>query len=80
MAEQPKKALCILRRRQLEARIGLSRATIYGRLNPKSPSYDPAFPKPIVLGTGMTNPPVGWIEAEVDDYLAAQVEKRHLAK
>lgn len=74
MTEQIKPALRILRRKQLEERTGLSRSTIYARLNPKSPSYDPTFPKPIELGHGMQNPPVGWVESEVEAYLVAQIE------
>lgn len=79
MAEQLKTALRILRRRQLEDRTGLSRSTIYSRLNPKSPNYDPTFPKPIELGHGMQNPPVGWVESEVDAWLNAQIEKSRMA-
>lgn len=71
--------LSILRRKQVEARTGLSRSTIYARLNPKSPSYDPTFPKPIDLGHGMRNPPVGWIASEVEDWLATQIEKSRTA-
>lgn len=71
MADQP---LRILRRKQLEDRTGLSRSTIYARLNPKSPHYDPSFPRPIELGQGMQNPPVGWVESEVDAWLSAQIE------
>lgn len=79
MAAQIQTALTILRRKQVEARTGLSRSTIYGRLNPKSASYDPDFPKPIELGRGMLNPPVGWIEAEVEAWIAAQIEKSRKA-
>lgn len=68
-------ALNILRRKQLEARIGLSRSSIYNRLDKSSKSYDPTFPRPIPLGSGMRNPPVGWIESEVDAWLAAQIQK-----
>lgn len=74
MSEQRQPALAILRRRHVEARTGLSRSTIYSRLNPKSPNYDPTFPKPIELGHGMKNPPVGWLESEVESWLAAQIE------
>lgn len=74
MAAQLQTALTILRRKQVEARIGLSRSTIYDRLNPKSPRYDETFPKPIELGVGMLNPPIGWIEAEVDAWLSAQID------
>lgn len=72
MSAQLQGALRILRRRQLEAKIGLGRTAIYERLNPKSPSYDPDFPKPIKLGIGK-NPPVGWDESQVDAWLASRV-------
>lgn len=75
MADKTSPPLRILRRKQVEERTGLSRSTIYARINPKSPYYDPAFPKPVELGRGMQNPPVGWVEEELDTYLVAQVEK-----
>lgn len=65
----------VLRRNQLEKKLGLSRSTIYGRINPKSPCYDPNFPKPIKLGAGAANAAVGWLAEEVDAYLAAQIKK-----
>ena len=64
----------ILRRKQVESRTGLSRSTIYAKLrrNPKRPSdYDPTFPKPISVGAKA----VGWIEAEVEAWLVAQINK-----
>ena len=67
-------ALTIIRRKQVEARTGLSRSTIYARLrwSAKRPGdYDPTFPKPISVGAKA----VGWIEAEIDAWLTAQVEK-----
>lgn len=54
-AIQEAKEIRILRRKQLEDRTGLSRSTIYARLNPKSPNYDPTFPRPIELGHRMKN-------------------------
>jgi prophage regulatory protein len=71
-------ALRILRRKQLEDKIGLSRSAIYGRLDPGSPYFDASFPRPVTLGGGK-NPPVGWLEAEVDAWLTAQVVKREAA-
>lgn len=47
MAAQIQSALTILRRKQVEARTGLSRSSIYARLrqNPKRPGdYDSTFP------------------------------------
>lgn len=78
MAAQLQTALTILRRKQVEARTGLSRSTIYAKLNrnPKRPSdYDPTFPSPISLGAKA----VGWVESEVDAWLAAQIEKSRKA-
>jgi len=78
MAAQIQAALTILRRKQVEARTGLSRSSIYARLrqNPKRPGdYDPSFPKPISVGAKA----VGWIEAEIDAWLTAQVEKSRKA-
>nr|VFJ76824.1 MAG: prophage regulatory protein [Candidatus Kentron sp. FM]VFJ77292.1 MAG: prophage regulatory protein [Candidatus Kentron sp. FM]VFK24107.1 MAG: prophage regulatory protein [Candidatus Kentron sp. FM] len=75
----PKSPLIILRRKQVEARTGLSRSTIYARLkpNPKRPGdYDPTFPQPISVGAKA----VGWIESEIDAWLAAQVEKSRNAQ
>lgn len=72
MAPQNAKALTIIRRKQLEARTGLSRSTIYAKMreNPKRPGdFAPTFPKPISMGAKA----VGWIESEVEAWLAARV-------
>jgi prophage regulatory protein len=68
----------ILRRKQVEARTGLSRSGIYARLkhNPKRPGdFDPTFPAAISLGAKS----VGWIEAEIEAWLAAQILKSRKA-
>jgi prophage regulatory protein len=78
MVAQINSALTILRRHQVEARTGLSRSTIYAKMqrNPKRPSdYDPTFPKPVSLGAKA----VGWIEAEIEAWLTAQIEKSRTA-
>jgi prophage regulatory protein len=65
----------ILRRKQVEARTGLSRSSIYARLrrNPKRPTdFDPSFPKPIHIGAKA----VGWAEHEIEAWLARQAERR----
>lgn len=75
MAAQAQTApIKILRRKQVEARIGLSRSAIYSRFkpNPKRPTdYDPTFPRPVPIGAKA----VGWVEAEIDAWLTAQVAK-----
>jgi prophage regulatory protein len=60
----------ILRRRDVESRVRLSRSTIYDKINPDSPRYDSSFPTPIHLGGGTA---VGWVESEVDDWLHRQI-------
>jgi len=55
--------MIILRLRDVKARTGLSRSTIYLRMS------QGLFPKPISLG-GRS---VGWIEAEVSEWIAYKV-------
>jgi len=55
----------ILRRKQVELRTGLSRSTIYARIQSNQ------FPKPIRLGARA----VGWLEAEIDEWLERQVAR-----
>ncbi|MDR1229031.1 MAG: AlpA family phage regulatory protein [Azoarcus sp.] len=79
MAAQIQSALTILRRKQVEARIGLSRSSIYARLrqNPKRPGdYDPTFPKPISVGAKS----VGWIESEITDWINNRIEESRQPK
>ena len=54
----------ILRLPKVKARTGLSRSTIYLRISEGS------FPKPVSLGGRA----VGWIEAEINDWLDQQIE------
>jgi prophage regulatory protein len=56
--------LSILRRREVEARTGLSRSTIYLRI------ASHAFPSPITLGNGRA---VGWVEEEIEAWLQQQI-------
>lgn len=54
----------IIRRKQVEARIGLSRSTIYEGVNAGT------FPKPIRLGAQS----VGWIESEIEQWICDRIE------
>lgn len=61
----------ILRLPAVKARTGLSRSTIYLRISQGK------FPEPITLGGRA----VGWLEAEVNDWLKQQIESsRHAAR
>ncbi len=70
MAAQIQNVLTILRRRQVEARTGLSRSTIYERIRAGT------FPAQVSLGGAKA---VGWIEAEIFEWITAQVEKSRKA-
>lgn len=69
MAAQVQQALTILRRKQVEARTGLSRSTLYAYIGAGQ------FPAPVALGARA----VGWVEAEIDAWLTAQIEKSRKA-
>lgn len=69
MSAQLERALTILRRKQVEARTGLSRSTIYARIKSRT------FPAPISLGGNA----VGWIESEIDAFLSARVQESRKA-
>lgn len=65
-------AVRVLRLKHLQERIGLSRSTIYDRMNSLSPRYDKNFPKPFRLG----GTAVGWLESEVNNWIYGKsVEK-----
>jgi len=57
-------ATAILRLPAVKIRTGLSRSTIYLRIS------EGRFPKPVSLGGRA----VGWIEAEMNDWLNQQIE------
>ena len=57
-------ATAILRLPTVKARTGLSRSTIYLRIS------EGRFPKPVSLGGRA----VGWVEAEITDWLNQQIE------
>lgn len=55
----------ILKRKQVEAVTGLSRSTIYAKLDPKSKQHDPDFPKALSLGAQS----VGWYSDEIENWV-----------
>lgn len=56
----------IMRLRQLQEYIKLSRSAIYDRMNEKSKRYDKSFPKSIRLGGGGA---IGWFKSDIDTWL-----------
>lgn len=69
MIAQLNTALTILRRKQVEARTGLSRSTIYLRIS------EGTFPAPVNLGARA----VGWVDSEIEAWIATQIEKSRKA-
>ena len=61
----------ILRLPKVMVRTGLSRSTIYARMN----ANPPTFPAPVNLGERA----VGWVESEVEEWIQARIESRAAA-
>ncbi|RYH06098.1 AlpA family transcriptional regulator [Tropicimonas sp. IMCC6043] len=49
------------RRPMVEQMTGLSRSSIYAKMDPRSPHHDPDFPKPVRLGKRA----VAWRESDI---------------
>ena len=64
MADASQLRHCILRRKQVEARTGLSCSTIYAQIKAGT------FPAPVSLGPRA----VGWIENDVQRWLSDRIE------
>jgi len=63
MSDQNQQRLSILRRKEVQARTGLARSTIYHYIKTGT------FPRPVPLGARA----VGWLESEVCDWIAERV-------
>lgn len=55
----------IIRIKKLQEIIGLSRSTIYEKMNKKSKRYDQNFPKPIKLSSSA----IGWLISDIEAWL-----------
>jgi len=73
MTSEVQKSATVLRCRDVQARIGLSKSAIYDRLSAKSPRHDPSFPRPFHLGGGRA---AGWLASEIDAWIATQAGRR----
>ncbi|AXO17980.1 helix-turn-helix transcriptional regulator [Providencia vermicola] len=61
-------SLRILRITELTKVLGISRSSIYEKLNPRSKYYDDTFPKPLKLGASS----VGWLYSEIEKWVASR--------
>ncbi|WP_064024594.1 AlpA family phage regulatory protein [Methylomonas koyamae] len=57
----------LLRIRDVIALTGLSRSTIYAKLDRRSPYYDEEFPKPRKLSKGK-NGAIAWLLSEIENW------------
>ncbi|NWB51088.1 AlpA family transcriptional regulator [Pseudomonas gingeri] len=73
MSIEPSQSLRVLRLRDVIQRVGLSRSTIYDRINPKSSRYDESFPKPIKIGASA----IGWIESSISEWIESKIKQSH---
>jgi len=65
MFNEKSEALVMLRLRDVLKRTGLSRSTIYNKLNVASCHYDAKFPKQVRVGKTS----VRWIESEINSWV-----------
>jgi prophage regulatory protein len=59
----------MLRLKQVIERTGLSRSTVYNKLDPRSKHHDPSFPKQIGMGSGS----VRWLESELEAWINCKI-------
>lgn len=62
----------ITRMNQAAKMLGLSKATIYGKLNPNDRRHDASFPRMVRLGANA----VGFVTAELEDWIASRIAAR----
>lgn len=76
MAES--QTITLLRRTDVELMLGLSRSSIYTKINAKDKGYDPDFPVPIRVSgrAGAKRTAVRWVRSEVEAYIASRQRTR----
>lgn len=72
MPDLRNKNIQIIRLAAVSKLSGLSRSTLYEKLNKKSRRYDETFPKQLKLGRNA----VGWLEHEVLEWLESKANER----
>lgn len=62
----------ILRIALVVKRTGLSRSTVYAKLNRHSSSFDPQFPRQFAIGPRAR----GWLSSEIDEWVKTRAALR----
>lgn len=66
----------LLRRKQVEQALGMSRSNIYAKMDKNSPHYDPTFPSPVRIGDRA----IAWVSAEIEKWIETRIAARELVK
>lgn len=74
MTQPVQSSLKIIRIREVQRLTGLSRSSIYAKMQFGLRSYDPSFPARIRLTPGVERSGVGWLEHEVFDWIESRVK------
>lgn len=64
----------VLRLSAVCTKLKICRSSVYEKISPSSPRYDPTFPKPFKLGATASTKAVGFLESAIDSWLMARVE------
>ncbi|MES2191848.1 MAG: AlpA family phage regulatory protein [Pseudomonadota bacterium] len=70
---QDQKPIVILRLPEVIKCVGLCRSTIYAMGDPKSKSFDPTWPQPILLNQRS----IGWLSSEISVWIQQKIAERH---
>lgn len=65
-------SLRLIRLPEVKACTGLSRSSIYQKINPKSPYHDKLFPRPISLAC-VSRGAVAWVDQEIQEWLRLRI-------
>jgi len=65
----------MLRRAEVQARLGIAKSTLYAYLDERSPSYLPEFPKPVRLGST-----IAFLEHELDSFVIGLMQAREVMR
>jgi prophage regulatory protein len=65
----------LLRIKEAQQVVALSRSTIYSKLDKNSPHYDSTFPRPITLGSRC----IAFIESELQEWITSRINSSRRA-